>query len=293
MPRIRTVKPEFFRHEGLQDLEIENPGEYPMFVFEGLWLLCDSQGVFPYQPRQIHLDILPFLPFDMAKTLGVLVNAGFIETYAVDGHTYGLIPTFNKHQRLSGKEAQDGDRYPNPPQKGPVYIEEKQQGSTVETTVKQQGSIGEAVEKDQSFTNVQEREKEKERERTKSAREAHPELSHIELPEKDSEPPAIKILSTWYRRFHTETCRTIMPDEKDRLAAVLALERLGGDETVALECVAMYWDHWKDFWFAVRQSDRKKNPGARRPDHNFRNFCSNITSCVSNQEKVEIIEGAF
>jgi hypothetical protein len=53
MARIRSVKPEFFRHEQLQDLEFNHPGMYPMFVFEGLWNICDRQGVFLYKPRQI------------------------------------------------------------------------------------------------------------------------------------------------------------------------------------------------------------------------------------------------
>ena len=44
MARIRTIKPEFFRHESLQDLEIANPGMYPMMVFEALWGHCDSKG---------------------------------------------------------------------------------------------------------------------------------------------------------------------------------------------------------------------------------------------------------
>ncbi|MBS1723116.1 MAG: hypothetical protein JSS66_09215 [Armatimonadetes bacterium] len=113
MPRIRTVKPELFRHEGLQDLELANPGCHCMLVFVGLWGHCDAQGVFEFRPRQLKLDILPYLPFDMATALQHLVEAGFILVYASGGKEYGYIPGFLKHQRLSGKEAgPDGVKHP-------------------------------------------------------------------------------------------------------------------------------------------------------------------------------------
>ncbi len=112
MARIRTVKPELFRHEVLQDLEIKHPGAYSMLVFIALFGHADANGIFPWQPRQLKLDVLPFLSFDMAGTLDILKGAGFIERYEVDGKEYGIIPTFNKHQRLSGKEAANGNKYP-------------------------------------------------------------------------------------------------------------------------------------------------------------------------------------
>lgn len=114
MARIRTIKPEFFRHEGLQDLEIANPGKYPMMVFEALWGHCDSKGRFEWKPRTLKLDILPFLPFDMTVTLEILESAGMIHRYTVDSKEYGYIDTFEKHQRLTGKEATEGEKFPAP-----------------------------------------------------------------------------------------------------------------------------------------------------------------------------------
>lgn len=115
MARIRTVKPDFFRHEALQDLEAANIGKYPMLVFEGLWGHCDKAGRFEYRPRTLKLDILPFLPFDMAETLEILCDAGFIERYEVDCKEYGLIKSFQDHQRIGGKEATEPEKYPEPP----------------------------------------------------------------------------------------------------------------------------------------------------------------------------------
>lgn len=131
MARIRTIKPEFFRHEALQDLEIANPGKYPMMVFEALWGHCDSKGRFEWKPRMLKLDILPFLPFDMAETLSILENAGMLHRYSVYGKEYGLIDTFEKHQRLSGKELTEGEKFPAP---------------CGEELVKQSGSVGEIPE---------------------------------------------------------------------------------------------------------------------------------------------------
>lgn len=114
MARIRTIKPEFFRHEGLQDLEAASPGKYVMLVFAGLWGQCDKNGRFEWKPRTLKLDILPFLEFDMGETLALLWEAGFVRKYEIDGKEYGEIDSFEKHQRISGKEAQESGKHPAP-----------------------------------------------------------------------------------------------------------------------------------------------------------------------------------
>ena len=119
MARIRTIKPEFFRHEGLQDLEAAHPGKYAMMVFAALWGHCDKRGRFRWKPRSLKLDILPFLDFDMTEAMALLAQAGFVRRYEIDGAAYGVIPTFETHQRISGKEAQEPERYPSPPRTAP------------------------------------------------------------------------------------------------------------------------------------------------------------------------------
>lgn len=130
MARIRTVKPEFFRHEGLQDIEAANPGAHCMLVFAGLWGHCDKGGVFEWRPRTLKLDILPFLEFDMADTLAILESAGFVQRYEAEGKTYGVVPTFEEHQRIGGKELQEPVKHPR---------------SNGEAPEKQRGSNGEAI----------------------------------------------------------------------------------------------------------------------------------------------------
>lgn len=115
MARIRTVKPEFLRHEELQLLEKENPGKYPMFVFMGLWSVCDKRGVFPWRPLSLKLDIYPFLEFDMQETLCILLAGGFIKKFkAADNNFYGYVLNFEKHQRVTGIEASNPAKYPEP-----------------------------------------------------------------------------------------------------------------------------------------------------------------------------------
>lgn len=136
MARIRTIKPEFFRHEGLQDVAAKH-GAHVMLVFAGLWGHCDKEGRFEWKPRTLKLDILPFLDFEMSEALKSLCEAGFVEQYEVDGKQYGLIPSFNSHQRVGGKEAQESAKYPAP--------EVKQSGKKSATHAKRRGSNGEAA----------------------------------------------------------------------------------------------------------------------------------------------------
>lgn len=136
MARIRTIKPEYFRHEGLQALEADHPGAYPMLVFAGLWTVCDRTGRFPWRPRILKLDILPFLDFEMGSTLGLLEGAGFIQRYEADGETFGLIPGFERHQRITGTEAKGDPRYPEPE----LETLGKHSGSTLETLGNQPGN---------------------------------------------------------------------------------------------------------------------------------------------------------
>lgn len=143
MARIRTVKPEFFANEELQDLEAANPGAYCMLVYAGLWGHCSKDGVFEFRPRTLKLSILPFLDYSMADTLALLEQAGFVRRFCVDGKEYGYIASFEKHQRISGKEAQFSPKMPQPPQVSNGEATGKQWGSNGEATGKQQGSNGE------------------------------------------------------------------------------------------------------------------------------------------------------
>jgi hypothetical protein len=104
MARIRSVKPEFFRHEGL--FEAEKATGFPLRVaFAGLWTAADREGRFRWSPRALKLDCLPYDDVDFSRVLDALVTRGFIVRYRVDGNDYGLVPTFTKHQVINNRES--------------------------------------------------------------------------------------------------------------------------------------------------------------------------------------------
>jgi hypothetical protein len=115
MSRIRTVKPELFKHEDLFDAEQNS--QLPLrLAFIGLFTVADREGRFKWRPRTLKLDVLPHDFIDFAAILDALERGGFVERYEVGGETYGWIPTFTKHQRFTGKEAEAKSQLPPPPQ---------------------------------------------------------------------------------------------------------------------------------------------------------------------------------
>lgn len=110
MARIRTCKPDFFRHEQLQELEKQHPGLRPMLVYEGLWTQADREGRFPWKPKTLALDILPFLQdthggtISMEAVMALLAAEGFILRYTVAGVEYGAVVEWHRHQLVSRDE---------------------------------------------------------------------------------------------------------------------------------------------------------------------------------------------
>ena len=105
MARIRTVKPELFRHEDLFELEHET-GLPVRLAFIGMFTVADREGRFKWRPRELKLDVLPYDNVDFSRVLDALSTRGFIEKYSVDGVDYGIIPTFIDHQVINNRESQ-------------------------------------------------------------------------------------------------------------------------------------------------------------------------------------------
>jgi hypothetical protein len=110
--RIRTVKPEFFKHSGLYDAEVEF--QLPLrLAFAGLWTCCDREGRFKWRPRELKLDVLPYDECDFSRVLDALSTRGFVVKYASGNEEFGYIPTFGEHQFINNKEAPS--HIPKPP----------------------------------------------------------------------------------------------------------------------------------------------------------------------------------
>lgn len=101
--RIRTIKPEFFHHEGLFEAELET--KLPIRIsFAGLWCISDREGRFKWEPRRIGVQVLPYDGVDFSRVLDALTTRGFIVKYRVGDEWFGCIPSFSKHQVINNKE---------------------------------------------------------------------------------------------------------------------------------------------------------------------------------------------
>ncbi len=113
MSKIRTVKPELFRHVHL--FEAEKKYQLPLrLAFIGLFTCCDREGRFRWEPRPLKLDILPYDDIDFSKILDALWAAGFIKKYTAQGKSYGYIPSWHQHQSINKHEPIS--KLPNPQQ---------------------------------------------------------------------------------------------------------------------------------------------------------------------------------
>lgn len=110
--RIRTIKPEFFLHEGL--FEAERTFELPLrLAFAGLWCAADREGRFKWEPRRLGVQVLPYDAVDFSRVLNALVTRGFIRKYTSGTSEYGVIPSFTAHQVINNRERES--ELPEPP----------------------------------------------------------------------------------------------------------------------------------------------------------------------------------
>ena len=97
--RARQLKPGFFKNEALCHL-------HPLarILFEGLWCVADRCGRLEDRPDRIRVEILPYDRCNIAKLLDILVTAGFITRYVVDGVAYIQVTAFLRHQNPHQRE---------------------------------------------------------------------------------------------------------------------------------------------------------------------------------------------
>lgn len=110
--RIRTIKPEFFLHEGL--FEAERAAKLPLRIaFAGLWCAADREGRFKWEPRRLGVQVLPYDAVDFSRVLDALLTRGFIHKYASGAREFGVIPSFTAHQVVNNRERES--ELPAPP----------------------------------------------------------------------------------------------------------------------------------------------------------------------------------
>lgn len=87
MARSRILKPAFFKHESLVELE-----PWIRLLFAGLWTIADKEGLLADKPKSIKMELFPADGFDIECGLSQLANKGLIERYTVDSKPYLEIP---------------------------------------------------------------------------------------------------------------------------------------------------------------------------------------------------------
>ena len=98
MARIRTIKPEFWRHEDLSDLAPETH-----MLAAALLNHADDEGYFNANPRLVQSQCVPLRDdsTSIRRSLDDLSSVGFIRLFeGVDGKQYGHIVKFLDHQRI-------------------------------------------------------------------------------------------------------------------------------------------------------------------------------------------------
>jgi hypothetical protein len=103
MGRIRTIKPEFWRHEALSEL----PAETHMLA-AALLNYADDEGYFNANPKLVQAECFPLRDLSVTVQCSIthLSNVGFITLgTGADGRRYGHIAAFMAHQVINRPKA--------------------------------------------------------------------------------------------------------------------------------------------------------------------------------------------
>lgn len=269
MARIRTIKPEFFKHEDLAELQ---PITRLMFI--GLWCQCDSAGRLEDRPKRLKADIFPYDEVDVDEMLDELHDYGFIVRYEAEGKKCIAVPKFLSHQRITGTEA----KYPSkiPP---PIETSRQQHGNTLETTRQQLGNNSDDRNKERRIRN-------KERNTPyPQGVSSEPETAEAPLPPK--QPPEFddRLEPVWKHfvevQIEADPKRKPMKlDQKRRYALAAALDEHQAPELISAwrwcmlspsekaQCIRLKWSGIETFLNSplkyVEQSQEATGPPVRR-----------------------------
>ena len=93
MPRIRSIKPDFFTSE--QVVSVSIPARY---LFEGIWVFGDDDGYIAYSPVQMKMRIFPGDSVDVPALVEELLNVGLVQKVDTDQGPALWVPSFRNHQ---------------------------------------------------------------------------------------------------------------------------------------------------------------------------------------------------
>ena len=94
MPRIRSIKPEFFTDEDVGCLP-----PLARLLFIAMWTEADKAGRLKDKPKTLKARCLPFDNINIEQSLQQLAELKFIIRYTHEGSDYIQIRTWEEHQR--------------------------------------------------------------------------------------------------------------------------------------------------------------------------------------------------
>lgn len=98
MPRIRTIKPEFWTSGQVADCS-----PVARLLFIGMFNFCDDHGVHPACTKRLKMQVFPAdqLSYDAIQAMiDELLAAGLLYAYQVGGEDYWLVTGWAKHQKI-------------------------------------------------------------------------------------------------------------------------------------------------------------------------------------------------
>ena len=140
MPRIRSVKPEFWDDEGVGAL---HPCARLLFIC--MWNLADDHGRLRGSTRLLHLRAFPYDDItddDAAAWIDQLVAQDMVRPYESNGQRYYWVRNWEKHQKIPPSKRLE-PQHPEPPV-AVISGTYKRKGSPKAATVQPESSHGAA-----------------------------------------------------------------------------------------------------------------------------------------------------
>jgi hypothetical protein len=98
VPRIRSIKPQFFTSEAVADLPVR-----ARLTWIGLWTHCDDHGRCLHNVKLIRAAVYPLDDFtveEISQDVAALVDSGRLQPYSVDGREYLQVTNWREHQKV-------------------------------------------------------------------------------------------------------------------------------------------------------------------------------------------------
>ena len=111
MPRIRTIKPEFWTSE-----DVVGCSRDARLLFVGMWNFCDDRGVHPASIKRLKMEVLPnddCPPQMIEGWIRELVDATLLREFTTENREFWWVTGWH-HQRIDRPHP----RYPAPPVDG-------------------------------------------------------------------------------------------------------------------------------------------------------------------------------